>query len=64
VWQIFGYCLEVGDNFAVNVKKDNEEDMDFYIVICTQKMYSVKKDFIDPWKIEFKIGDVVVVGRY
>jgi hypothetical protein len=27
-------------------------------------MYSVKKDFIDPWKIEFKIGDVVVVGRY
>jgi F420-dependent methylenetetrahydromethanopterin dehydrogenase len=50
--------LEVGDNFAVNVKKYNEEDMDFYI-ICTDSMHSVKKDFIDPWKIEFKIGDVV-----
>ncbi len=51
MWQIFGYYLEVGDNFAVNAKEDNEEDMDFYIVLCIETMYSVKNDFTDPWKI-------------
>ncbi len=64
MWQIFGYSLEVGDNFVVNFKEDNEEDMDFYIVLCIEIMYSVKNDFIDPWKIEFKIVDVVVAGQY
>lgn len=40
-------CLEVGDNFTVNVEKNNEEDADFYIVFCTQAIQIVRKDFMD-----------------
>jgi len=28
-------CLEVGDDFVINVEKGNEEDVDFYLVLCT-----------------------------
>jgi hypothetical protein len=57
--------LEVGDNFEVDIEKNyNEGDVNFYIVLYTQAMHNVKKDFIDPWKTRFRIGDVVVAKRY
>ncbi len=59
-WDQLGECgeylanyLEVGDNFAVN-EEGNEEDVDFYLVLYTQPIHNVAKDFIDPWKTKFK----------
>jgi hypothetical protein len=43
-------CFEVGDNFAVNAKESNEEDVNFYLVLCTQPTHIVAKDFTNPWK--------------
>ncbi len=70
-WDQFGesgkylaHCLMVGDNFTINVEEDNEEDVNFYIFLCTQAMHNVKKDFTDPWKIKFRIGDVVARRYY
>lgn len=61
-WDQFGesgkylaHCLTAGDNFTINVEEDNEEDVNFYILLCTQAMHNVKKDFTDPWKIKFRI---------
>jgi hypothetical protein len=43
-------CLEVGDNFVVNAEESNEEDVNFYFVLCTQHVHIVAKDFTNPWK--------------
>ncbi len=42
-------CLEVGDNFVVNTKEGNEEDVDFYLVLCTLPIHIVAKDFINSY---------------
>jgi hypothetical protein len=57
-------CLEVGDNFVVNAEEGNEEDVNFYIVLCTQPTHIVAKDYTNPWKTKFKEGDVVVAETY
>jgi hypothetical protein len=57
-------CLEIGDNFVVNVEEGNQEDVDFYVMLCTQLVHVVKEDFIDTWSTNLRVGDVVVVGTY
>ncbi len=57
-------CLKVGDNFVVYAQEGNEEDIDFYIVLYTQAIHIVKKDFTNTWKTYFKEGDVVVARKY
>jgi hypothetical protein len=56
-------CLELDDNFAVNVKESNNEGVYSYFVLCTQFIYIVEKDFTCEWGIEFKMGDVVVAKK-
>jgi hypothetical protein len=55
-------CLKIGDNLAA--KEGNEEDVDFYVVLCTQPIHVVKEDFTDAWSTKFIIGDVVVARTY
>ncbi len=57
-------CLEVGDNFVVKTKEGNEEDVDFYLVLCTLPIHIVAKDFINSWKPKFKEGNVAMVETY
>jgi len=57
-------CLEVGDNFVVNTKEGNEEDVDFYLVLCTLPIHIVAKDFINSWKPKFKEGNVAMAETY
>ncbi len=70
-WDQLGECgdylvsyLEIGDNFAINVEEGNQEDVDFYVVLCIEPTHVVKEDFIDVWNTNFKVGDVVVVRTY
>jgi hypothetical protein len=48
-------CLEISDNFVVNVEEWNQDDVDIYVV---------KEDYIHAWSTNFRVGDVVVVGTY
>ncbi len=38
-------CLQLGDNFVIKVEEDNEEGVDSYILMCTNMIFIVQKDF-------------------
>ena len=59
----FASITELGDNFAVSAGPDNEEGIDFYLLLCT-KMYTCRKAFACPWGEHFEPGDSVIQGRY
>ncbi len=56
--------LDLGDNFIVNAKVDNNENVDLWIICCTKHLNKVKKTFKCEWGIEFEEGDDVVAGKY
>lgn len=41
--QNFTSILEPRDNFAISATVDNKENVDFYLLVCTMKMYIYKK---------------------
>jgi hypothetical protein len=57
-------CLQLGDNFAVNAEEGNDEDVDFYIVLCTKALFTATKSFKCKWGETFNVGDKVVAGKY
>ncbi len=42
-------CLEIGNNFVVNVVVDNDEGQEFWLIRCSKPLHKVNKDFIDAW---------------
>jgi hypothetical protein len=56
--------LDIGDNFAVNASKGNDEGVDFWIIICTKALHTVKDSFTDKWGTAFDVDDEVVAGVY
>ena len=60
----FASILEVGDNFDVAASPDNEENVDFYVLVCTRKVYTCKDAFVCKWGEEFIPGDLVLEGLY
>jgi hypothetical protein len=56
--------LEVGDNFVVAASPNNEENVDFYVLGCTRKVYTCKTTFVCKWGEEFIPGDLVLEGLY
>jgi hypothetical protein len=37
-------CSELGDNFVVNALEDNDEGVDFYVVLCIQPTHILQAD--------------------
>lgn len=62
--QYFASITELGDNFAINAAPNNEENVEFYVLVCTKQMYTCKKAFECPWGESFEPGDLVIQGRY
>ena len=60
----FASILEVGDNFAVAASPENEENVDFYVLVCTRKAYTCKTAFVCKWGEEFMPGDSLIEGLY
>jgi hypothetical protein len=57
--------LEVGDNFAVRTKAENEKGADFYILKCWKTLHIVEVDVgLDDWQQSAEIGDEIVIGQY
>ncbi len=70
-WDQFGECgeylascLELGDHFTINANKGNIKGVDFYLILYTQVVHIVEKDFTCQWGIAFKAWDVVVRRKY
>jgi hypothetical protein len=59
---VLAATLDIGDNFAINAKVGNLEDVDFWLVCCTKPLHQVKKSFTAKWGTSFAEGDDVVVG--
>ena len=60
----FSSITELGDNFAIVAAPDNEENVDFYLLVCTKQEYTCRKAFSCPWDESFEPGDSVIQGRY
>ena len=70
-WNCFGRngtqlssCLEVGDSFAVAADDSNDEDVNFYVLMCTKVPFTVVKEFEDAWGNSFLPDDIVVATKY
>ena len=57
-------CLELGDNFATAVEPNNEEDVDFELLMCIKPQYIIEVQFTSAWGEQFNVGDLVVEARY
>lgn len=62
--EYFASILEIGDNYAISAAADNEENVDFYLLVCTKKVYTCQTRFRCKWGESFEVGDKVVQGRY
>ena len=62
--KLLAATLDVGDIFAVNAAAGNDEGEDFWIIICTKVLHTVKAPFIDEWDTSFNERDEVVAGKY
>ena len=62
--EYFASITELGDNFGITAAPDNEENVDFYLLLCTRKMYTCTKAFTYKWGESFEVGVLVVEGRY
>ena len=62
--ELLAATLDVGDIFAVNAAAGNDEGEDFWIIICTKVLHTVKAPFTDKWGTSFTEGDEVVAGKY
>jgi hypothetical protein len=56
--------LALGDKFAMNVKEENVEGVDFYIFMYTKPMYTLQSPYTCAWGQQFEACDTIVVGRY
>jgi hypothetical protein len=70
-WDSFGLdghhlcsCLEMGDNFSVITEEGNEEEVAYYVLMCTKIPFIVQSAFDDAWGSLFQPGDIVVAGKY
>ena len=62
--EYFASITELGDNFAIVAAPDNEENVDFYLLVCTKQVYTCREPFSCPWGESFELGDSVIQGRY
>jgi hypothetical protein len=60
----FSSFLKLGDNFVVSTVADNEENVDFHLLVCTKKMFTCTEAFRCKWGESFEVGDQVIQGRY
>ena len=60
----FASILKVGDNFTVVASLDNQENVDFYVFVCTKKVYICKTTFVCKWGEEFIPVNLVLEGLY
>ncbi len=57
--------LDVGDQFAIIVTKDNNEGDDFWILICEESLAMVEEvSKVDYWGQEVYRRKQIVVGKY
>jgi hypothetical protein len=60
----FASFLELEDNFAVFAAADNEEIVDFHLLVCTKKIFTCTEAFRCKWGESFEVGNQVIQGRY
>jgi hypothetical protein len=70
-WDEFGLngtylasILELGDNLDICATPENEENVEFYILMCIKKPFVCKKAFTCVWDKTFEVGDSVIEGTY
>jgi hypothetical protein len=70
-WDEFGLngeylasTLELGDNLAICAALDNEENVEFYILMCTRKPFRCRKAFTCKRGQSFEVGDSLIEGTY
>lgn len=56
-------CLELGDNFVVNVEEGNEEGVEFHVVLSTTSTHFEVGLYMSLGHL-FQASDVVVAGTY
>jgi hypothetical protein len=56
--------LNIGDNFAVPAKEDNNEGVEFYILQCQRPKFFVKEPFECVWGGRFEVENYVVATTY
>ncbi len=57
-------CLEIRDNFVVNVAVNNDEGQEFWTINYFRPLHKIKNDFTNAWCSSYEVGDDVVVGTY
>jgi hypothetical protein len=70
-WDEFGLngtylasILELGDNLAICAAPENEENVEFYILMYTKKPFVCTKAFTCVWGETFEVGDSAIEGTY
>jgi len=71
IWNKFGVnamyfasLLELGDNFAILVGDDSEQNIDFNLLVFTRKMFIYIESFVCKWGESFAVGDKIIQERY
>jgi hypothetical protein len=59
-----GDMVQVGDNFMIPAKEDNEDGVQFYVLQCQRTKFVLEETFTCPWGGIFKAGDVVIREKY
>ncbi len=57
-------CLEIRDNFVVNVVTDNDEGQEFCLTRCSKPLHKINKNFTNAWGSSYEVGDDVITGVY
>ena len=56
--------MQIGDVFAVIAEEGNEEEVDYYLLLCTKTKHSLEASIMDDYGIDYSRGDMVVEGKY
>jgi len=59
-----GDMVQVGDNFMIPTKEDNEDGVQYYVLQCQRTKFVLEDHFTCPWGAIFKVEDVVIRGKY
>lgn len=57
-------CVQLGDFYACRACQPNQDHIDFYIYQCEEVLHTFTKSFTDGYEVQFKAGDMALMGRW
>lgn len=58
------HTLELGENFAMAADPQNDDGVEFEILMCVSPVHYVEKNIVSDWGEKFNAGDVVIEAKY